>query len=110
MENTRHPETGSGSIVVRHVDGNALAGLLAEVFAADVTLAVMTCGGCSASAPLGAADVEDDGVAAIVRCRSCTHTMLTVLRRADGLSLRMGALHRLDLPAAAQRRDAEPTA
>ncbi|MDL5351432.1 DUF6510 family protein [Microbacterium sp. zg-YB36] len=98
MDSTPHPATDADRTVVRHVDGNALAGLLADVFATDITVAVMVCAGCGARGPLGGADVEDDGVAAIVRCRSCTHTMLTVLRCADGLTLRVGALDRIELP------------
>jgi hypothetical protein len=38
-----------------HLDGNAAAGLLAEVFTVEATTAVVTCAGCGASGPLGAA-------------------------------------------------------
>ncbi|SBS74293.1 DUF6510 family protein [uncultured Microbacterium sp.] len=82
---------------VRHVDGNALAGLLADVFAGDMTMALLACGHCGQVGPLAAASVEDDGAAAIVRCRACTRTLLTVLRLDGRLSLRIGGLSRLDL-------------
>lgn len=82
---------------VRHVDGNALAGLLADVFAADMTMALLACGHCGQAGPLAAAVVEDDGAAAILRCRSCTRTLLTVLRADGRLSLRIGALALLDV-------------
>lgn len=78
------------------VDGNAAAGLLADVFGDDVTALVGLCGGCSASAPLAETTVELDETAAIVRCRSCTHTLLTVLRTASGIRLVIGTLRELE--------------
>jgi len=78
------------------VDGNAAAGLLAEVFDADVTALIGVCGGCRAAAPLGETVVEIDDVAAIVRCRSCTHTLLTVLRTEGGVRVVLGALRELE--------------
>jgi len=77
------------------VDGNAVAGLLAEVFEADVTSLVGVCAGCEAAAPLAETVVELDEVAAIVRCRSCTHTLLTVLRAGNGTRVVLGALREL---------------
>ena len=35
------------------LDGNAIAGLLQEVFAVEMTTAIGTCGGCGAAAPVG---------------------------------------------------------
>jgi hypothetical protein len=80
------------------VDGNALAGLLADFFGSDVTTIVATCGGCGAIAPLAETKVELDDDAAIVRCRSCTHTLLTVLRDARGVRLRLGSIGELAQP------------
>lgn len=78
------------------VDGNAAAGLLADVFGDDVTALVGLCGGCSASAPLAETTVELDETAAIVRCRSCTHTLLTVLRTPSGIRLVIGVVRELE--------------
>jgi hypothetical protein len=77
------------------VDGNAAAGLLWDVFGADVTALVGVCGGCGSAAPLAEAVVELDEVAAIVRCRTCKHTLLTVLRQGDGVRLVLGMLGEL---------------
>lgn len=77
------------------VDGNAAAGMLADVFGDDVTALVGLCG-CSAWAPLAETAVELDETAAIVRCRSCTHTLLTVLRTASGIRLVIGTLRELE--------------
>jgi len=77
------------------LDGNAAAGILSEVFAGDVTTLVGVCGGCGSAAALAEAIVELDETAAIVRCRGCTHTLVTVLRSADGTRIVIGVLHEI---------------
>ena len=77
------------------VVGNALAGLLSGALEGDVTLLVGVCGGCSAAAPLAESVVELDETAAIVRCRSCTHTLFTVLREGDGVRIVFAQLREL---------------
>ncbi|MFG6445177.1 DUF6510 family protein [Microbacterium sp. P07] len=72
------------------VDGNAVAGLFSDLQHSDATLIELTCGSCDRHSVLAEALVELDDVGAIVRCRACTHTMLTLLRRPDGLTLRIG--------------------
>ncbi|GAA4356578.1 DUF6510 family protein [Microbacterium rhizosphaerae] len=74
------------------VDGNAVAGLLSEVFTGDATMFVGTCRRCDAVAVFAEAVVEMDDDAAIVRCRSCTHTLFTVLRDDNSVRLIIGAL------------------
>lgn len=81
--------------VAMTVDGNALAGMLADVFDGEVTMLVGVCGGCGSAAALAEAVVELDDVAAIVRCRSCTHTLFTVLRDGDAVRVILGALGEL---------------
>lgn len=77
------------------VDGNAVAGLLADMFGGEPTLLVGVCGGCAASAPLAEAVVELDDAGAIVRCRSCTHTLFTVLRAGDEVRVTFAQLREL---------------
>ena len=74
------------------LDGNAAAGILSEIFVGDVTTVVGKCGGCGAIAALAEAVVELDEVAAIVRCRGCTHTLVTVLRGPDETRVIFGTL------------------
>ena len=77
------------------VDGNALAGILSEAFAGEVTTLIGVCDGCGQAAPLAETVVEVDETAAIVRCRSCTHTLLTVLRDGEGIRIVFGMLREL---------------
>jgi hypothetical protein len=77
------------------VDGNAAAGMLWDVFGTDVTALVGVCGGCGSAAPFAETAVELDEAAAIVRCRSCTHTLFTVLRDDAGTRVILGTLHEI---------------
>lgn len=77
---------------VEVVDGNALAGVLGGVLADDPTVLEAECGACGAVALLATTVVERDGFADIVRCRGCTHTLLTVLHETRGLRIVVGAL------------------
>ena len=83
------------------VDGNAAAGMLWDVFGADVTALVGVCGGCGSTATLAEAVVEIDEMAAIVRCRACTHTLFTVLREGEQVRLVLGRLHEIVRPVTA---------
>ena len=83
------------------VDGNAAAGILSEVFTGDVTRMLAECGGCGSVAPLAEAVVEIDETAAIVRCRGCTHTLVTVLRSEAGVRVVIGSLRELAVSPAA---------
>ncbi|MCW3494459.1 DUF6510 family protein [Microbacterium sp. SSM24] len=77
------------------VDGNVLAGMLAGVLDGDATTLVGVCAGCGAAAALAETVVEIDETCAIVRCRSCTHTLLTVLRDGEGVRIVLGMLREL---------------
>jgi hypothetical protein len=61
-----------------HTDGNELAGLLAEAFAADITAMPRRCGDCGLEAPLAAHRVHH-GAGLVARCPGC-----------DGVALRVG--------------------
>ena len=59
-----------------HLDGNAAAGLLAEVFTVEATTAVVTCAGCGASGPLGAAVAYVSDIGTVVRCATCEAVLI----------------------------------
>lgn len=77
------------------VDGNAIAGMLSDLFGGDVTAMIGTCGCCGSESVLAQAVVELDPAAAIVRCRTCTRTLFTVLHGRAGTPLIIGGLHGL---------------
>jgi Family of unknown function (DUF6510) len=60
------------------LDGNAIAGLLVEVFGAELTTATGECASCGARAPLAETEVYLRAPGTVVRCRAC-HSALMVL-------------------------------
>lgn len=65
------------------VDGNAIAGILGEVFVHEMTAALMACGGCGKVEPIGAEHVYMQAPGIVLRCRHCEDVLL-VLTRVEG--------------------------
>ena len=61
------------------LDGNAVAGLLQEVFAVEMTAAIGTCAGCGASEPVGAVHVYR-GAGIVLRCPHCDNLLAKVVK------------------------------
>jgi hypothetical protein len=61
------------------LDGNAIAGLLQEVFAVEMTTAIGTCGTCGATEAVGAIHVFR-GAGIVLRCPHCDNTLLTIVK------------------------------
>jgi hypothetical protein len=61
------------------LDGNAVAGLLQEVFAVEMTTAIGTCGGCGAAGPVGAAHLYR-GAGIVLRCPQCGNTLAKIVK------------------------------
>ena len=58
------------------LDGNAIGGLLMEVFGAEMTTAVGTCGSCGAVRQVAELMVYRPGLGTVVRCRSCESVLM----------------------------------
>ncbi len=58
------------------VDGNAIGGLLIEVFGTEMTTAVATCGSCGAASQVAELPVYRPGLGSVVRCRSCESVLM----------------------------------
>lgn len=67
----------------RTLDGNALGGLLDDVFAFEITTAHGTCEECGAARAVGALHVYADAPGVVVRCPDCGAVLLRFVR-ADG--------------------------
>lgn len=66
------------------LDGNALAGLLSEIFVAEVTTAGTRCDTCGAVEAVGALRAYVTGPGTVLRCVHCDAVLLRAARRADG--------------------------
>ena len=69
------------------LDGNAAAGLLAEIFTFDVTLARVTCVECGAEGPVAKLAAYGMAMGAILRCPICDTPVVRVSRLGDGYGL-----------------------
>ena len=69
------------------VDGNAVAGSLAEIFAVDVTSIRVTCEHCGATAPLAEEKAYVRGPGSVLRCAGCTSVVGRFARAKDSVWL-----------------------
>ena len=63
-----------------HVDGNAIGGLLLEVFGAEMTAATGTCGSCGTASLVAEFTVYLRAPGTVVRCPTCTAILMVFVR------------------------------
>lgn len=78
------------------LDGNAVAGPLAEVFVADVTMARATCAGCGAVRPLATARCYR-GAGEVLRCPACDAVLLRFVLAPGRLYLELTGMSCVEL-------------
>jgi Family of unknown function (DUF6510) len=61
------------------LDGNAVAGVLQEVFAVEMTTAIATCKSCGATDAVGALHVFL-GAGIVMRCPYCGNALVTLVK------------------------------
>ena len=62
------------------VDGNAIAGLLREIFTMEMTNAESTCAGCGSVHAVGRVDVYLNAPGAVVRCPACEQVLMRIVK------------------------------
>jgi ribosomal protein S27E len=60
------------------LDGNAAAGTLQAIFPFEMTLAQVTCTGCSTTNVIGATAAYMHGMGTIVRCPLCDNVLIRI--------------------------------
>jgi Family of unknown function (DUF6510) len=85
------------------LDGNAVAGVLAEVFAADVTVARGTCAGCGAVEPVGAVRVYK-AAGYVLRCPHCESVLAKVVTDGTRTWLDLRGLRTVELDSSESSR------
>jgi hypothetical protein len=78
------------------LDGNAVAGLLGEVFAGEVTTAVGTCDGCGAVEAVGAVHVYM-AAGTVLRCPHCDAVVMKVVTDGERIWVDVRGLRTLEL-------------
>lgn len=61
------------------LDGNAIGGLLYEVFGVEMTTATGICASCGARGPVAELVVYLQGPGTVVRCRSCGGVLMVLV-------------------------------
>jgi len=67
------------------LDGNAIGGMLIDVFGGDMTAATSSCGTCGASRPVAELAVYMRAPGTVVRCPTCDNVLM-VLVKAHGVT------------------------
>lgn len=83
---------------LRHVDGNALGGVLSEVFATDLTSASTTCARCGVVSAVATLDVFLDAPGAVARCRGCGAVQLRLVRSRTRTWIELTGMQSLEIP------------
>lgn len=65
------------------LDGNAAAGMLAEVFVSETTTVVTRCDACGAVEMVGALKAYVQAPGTVLRCRHCDSVLMRVVRSAS---------------------------
>jgi Family of unknown function (DUF6510) len=82
----------------RYEDGNALAGPLGEVFAADVTSATVRCVNCALTGPVATLRVYSHAPGLVARCPGCEEVVLRMTRTPDAAWLDLRGTVSLAIP------------
>ena len=61
------------------LDGNAIGGVMLELFGSDMTVAESICGSCGAHGEIARLDVYT-GAGLVVRCSSCEAVMIRIVQ------------------------------
>ena len=70
---------GTAGNPISHLDGNAVAGSLWELFRFDIIAAIGRCRHCGAVSVVAQASVYSDAPGIVVRCRSCEGVLLRLV-------------------------------
>jgi hypothetical protein len=80
------------------LDGNAIGGLLRELFGTEMTTASGTCATCGYTAQVAQALVYLDAPGAVMRCRACAAVLAVIVRRQATACVDLEGLAALDYP------------
>jgi hypothetical protein len=79
------------------LDGNAVAGLLGELFGRELTLATGVCGSCGAAAFVAELHVYLRATGTVVRCAACEAVLLRIVEGRGRVWLDLSGLATLEL-------------
>ena len=82
----------------RRLDGNAIGGLMLELFGVEMTTAIGACGSCGAHEPMARAEIYADAPGIVVRCTHCKSVQATIVRARDRTWLNLSGMSAFEIP------------
>jgi Zn finger protein HypA/HybF involved in hydrogenase expression len=79
------------------LDGNAVAGMLGEVFAVEMTTATMMCGNCGAAGAVGGMHVFR-GAGIVLRCPQCDHALVRIVEDGTRMWMNFSGMRTIEIP------------
>lgn len=81
------------------LDGNAIGGMLLEIFGVEMTAAVAVCRACGATGPFANVDVYMRAAGTVVRCRTCESVLMKIVRGDGRTWLDLGGVRTIEMRA-----------
>ena len=78
------------------LDGNAIGGMLFEVFGAELTTATGECASCGARGPVAETEVYLRAPGTVVRCRTCRNVLMVFVTVRETTCVDLLGLARLE--------------
>ncbi|WP_216648743.1 DUF6510 family protein [Agromyces agglutinans] len=82
--------------MMQHVDGNALAGDLADLFGVDLTAMIASCAHCGARGPVAGLVVFRTAMGSVGRCAHCDAVLVVVVEHEGRARASLGGLRALE--------------
>ena len=79
------------------LDGNALGGMMLELFGREMTMVVSTCRSCGATGPLASVDVYMKAPGVVVRCRTCQSVLMKIVRSSERVWLDVDGMRMMEM-------------
>jgi hypothetical protein len=82
----------------RRLDGNAIGGVMLDLFGVEMTTATGTCRTCGAADPVARLEVYADAPGTVVRCAHCKSVVMRIVRAPGRTWLDLSGLSSIELP------------
>jgi uncharacterized protein DUF6510 len=80
------------------LDGNAVAGMLAEIFGTEMTPAAGSCDHCGTTGAVGSLLAFTHGPGIVLRCPACSEVMVRIARTPHGTFVDLRGTRRVRMP------------
>jgi Family of unknown function (DUF6510) len=82
----------------RRLDGNAIGGMMLELFGVEMTMATEVCATCGTADVIAQTEVYMDAPGTVVRCAHCKSVLMRAVRGPDRTWLDLSGLASIELP------------